>query len=135
MASTVINGSGPGSNPALRRNQPLNLGTLTAVTQVVAFTVQIPCASPNGNDLLTLVSTGAITTGAVVMEASLDAGTTWFGVPAASQSVGLTTTTLNSDTAVSAAGSFNISGLQGALFRAGVTGTITSNPSIWALLG
>lgn len=132
MASTVVNGPGV---PALRRSAPLNLGQVTAVTQVVAFTVMTPNAAPNGNDLLTLVSTGAITAGAIVLEASLDQGTTWFGVPAGSQAAGFTTTTLNSDTAVSAAGSFNISGLQGALFRAGVTGTITTNPNIWALLG
>ena len=132
MASTVINTPGV---PLIKRNAPTNLGTLTAVTQVVAFAVSPPHSTPNGNDLLTLVSTGAITTGAVVLEASLDAGTTWFGVPSNSQSVNLSTTTLNSDPAVSAAGSFNISGLQGALFRAGVTGTITVNPSIWALLG
>jgi hypothetical protein len=132
MASTVINGPG---TPAIRRSAPVNLGTLTAVTQVVQFSIMTPNASPNGNDLLNIVSTGAITTGVVVLEASLDAGTTWFGVPSGSQSVAFTITTLNSDTAVSAAGSFNISGLQGALFRAGVTGTITVNPSIWALLG
>src|SRR5215831_8047806 len=100
MASTVINGPG---TPALRRSAPINLGLLTAVTQVVQFSVMIPNAAPNGNDLLSIVSTGAITTGAVVLEASLDAGATWFGVPSASQSVGFTTTTLNSDTAVSAA--------------------------------
>lgn len=140
MASTVVNTPGV---PTIVRNKPFNLtatpgnvgGVLTAVTQVVAFSVAIPVASPNGNDLLTIVATGAITTGAVVLEASLDAGATWFGIPAGSQAAGLTTTTLNSDTAVSAAGSFNISGLQGALFRAGVTGTITSNPALWALLG
>lgn len=132
MASTVINGPQP---PVIRRNAPTDLGTLTAVTQAVAFTVMIPDASPNGNDLLTIVSTGAITTGAVILEASLDGGTKWFGVPSNSQSTNLSTTTLNSDAAVSAAGSFNISGLQGALFRAGVTGTITSNPDIWVLLG
>lgn len=132
MASTVINGPKP---PVIKRNAPVDLGTLTAVTQAVSFTVMIPSASPNGNDLLTIVSTGAITTGAIVLEASLDGGTTWFGVPSNSQSVNLSVTTLNTDTAVSAAGSFNISGLQGALFRAGVTGTITSNPDIWVLLG
>lgn len=132
MASTVVNGPGV---PVLTRNKPFNLGTLTAVTQVAAFTLATPCASPNGNDLLTLVSTGSITTGAVVLEASLDGGTTWFGVPSGLQAVALTITTLNSDTAASAAGSFNISGLQGALFRGGVTGTITVNPSLWALLG
>lgn len=132
MASTVNNA---GNIPMLRRNNPTDLGTLTAVTQVVAFAVPPPHSTPNGNDLLTIVATGAITTGAVVLEASIDGGTKWFGVPSNSQSVNLSTTTLNSDAAVSAAGSFNISGLQGALFRAGVTGTITSNPDIWALLG
>lgn len=132
MASTVINGPGI---PAIRRSAPTNLGTVTAITQVVAFALMTPNFSPNGNDLLTIVSTGAITTGAVVLEASLDNGTTWFGIPAGSQAAAFSTTTLNSDTAVSAAGSFNISGLQGALFRAGVTGTITVNPSIWVLLG
>lgn len=132
MASTVINGPGV---PALARNKPVNLGTLTAVTQVVAFAVPIPHFAPNGNDLVTIVSTGAITTGAVVLEGSLDGGATWFGIPSNSQSTNIGTTTLNTDTAVSAAGSFNISGMQGALFRAGVTGTITVNPSIWALLG
>ena len=131
MASTVINGPGV---PVLRRNNPTNLGQVTAVTQVVAFTVMIPVSTPNGNDLLTIVATGAITTGAVALEATLD-GTNWFGVTVSSQAATFTTTTLNSDTAVSAAGSFNISGLQGALFRAGVTGTITANPNIWALLG
>lgn len=132
MASTVINGPGV---PNIRRNAPANLGTLSAVTQVVAFSVPVPMSYPNGNDLITVVATGAITTGAVVLEATLDGGTTWFGVPSNSQSVNLSTTTLNSDTAVSAAGSFNISGLQGAQFRAGVTGTITVNPSIWVLFG
>ena len=132
MASTVVNGPGI---PLVRRNAPTDLGTLTAVTQVVAFSVSPPHSTPNGNDLLTLVATGAITTGAMILEASLDGGTKWFGVPSNSQSTNLSTTTLNSDAAVSAAGSFNISGLQGALFRAGVTGTITSNPDIWALLG
>lgn len=132
MASTVTNGPGV---PLIKRNAPTNLGQITAVTQVVAFTVSPPHSTPNGNDLVTIVSTGAITTGAVVLEASLDAGTTWYGIPSNSQSVNVNTTTLNSDTAVSAAASFNISGMQGALFRVGVTGTITVNPSIWVLLG
>lgn len=131
MASTVQNAA----QVTVQRNKPINLATLTAVTQVVQFTLVIPASSPNGNDLLTIVSTGAITTGAVVLEVSLDAGVTWFGIPSGSQAAALTTTTLNSDTAVSAAGSFNVSGLQGALFRAGVTGTITVNPSIWVLFG
>lgn len=132
MATTVINGPG---TPALRRSAPLFLGLLTGNSTVVQFSVMIPNATPNGNDLLTIVTTGAITTGAVALEASIDGGVTWFGVPSGQQAAALTTTTLNSDPAVSAAGSFNISGLQGALFRAGVTGTITANPGIWALLG
>lgn len=132
MASTVVNGPG---TPVIVRNRLTTLGVLTATTQVVQFALAVPASSPNGNDLLSLASTGAITTGAVVLEASIDGGTTWFGIAAGSQAATFNTTTLNSDTAVSAAASFNISGLQGALFRAGVTGTITSNPTIWALFG
>lgn len=133
MAATVVNGPG---TPVIVRNKPVDLGTLTATTQAVQFTVAIPTSAPNGNDLLTLAATGAITTGAMVLEASLDGGTKWFSIQAGSQAATLQATgQIGGDAAVSAAASFNISGLQGALFRGGVSGTITSNPDIWALLG
>jgi hypothetical protein len=132
MASTVINGPG---TPGLRRSAPTNLGSLTVATQVVQFSVMIPNAAPNGNDLLTIVTVGGTGATGPGLEASLDGGTTWFGIVAGSQAATLNATTLNADTAVTTAASFNISGIQGALFRAGLTALTSGTAVIWALLG
>lgn len=134
MAATVVNGPGV---PVLSRNKPINLGTLTATGQVVQFTLATPHASPNGNDMVTVITTGAITTPVVALEASIDSATTWFVIPGGSQAAALAVTgQVGGDAAPTTANSYNISGIQGGLFRFGlVSGTITTNPSVWALLG
>lgn len=129
MASVNVNGSGPSSSPLIPRGRPFNIGTLTAAASVVQFTLDQEESSPNGVDCLTLITVGGtITPG---LECSIDGGNTWFGLVVRTPT--FTVTTLNSDTAASSAGSYDVSGLQaGGLFRFGST-AITGSPVVWAL--
>lgn len=137
MASTVVNSqtslSGSGViTPLLKRGVPVNLGTMAAQASVVQFTIPHVSSGTDGAEDLTIVTVGGTLTQA--LEASIDGGTTWFGVPAIASS--LNVTTLNSDTAASSAARYDVAGLQaGALFRAGSSAAITGNPVFWAMIG
>jgi hypothetical protein len=124
MASVVTNGPG---TPLLTRGKPANLGTITT-GQALQFTLAQENASPNGLDCLTLsCATGTMAT--MGLEASIDGGTTWFGV--AFRSPDFTATVINSDTAAVSTHSYDVSGLQaGALFR---VGGATASSVVWAL--
>jgi hypothetical protein len=129
MASTVTNGPGV---PLLKRGVPANIGTLTAAASVVQFTLPDQNSGADGLEVLTVVTVGGTITPA--MEGSIDGGNTWFGVPIRAAGLTITVTVLNSDTAVTSASSFEVSGLQaGTLFRFGST-AITGSPVVWALL-
>lgn len=131
MASTVVNGPAP--YQALTRGRPVALGTLTAAGSVVAFVLAQEMSTPNGLECLTLVTVGGGVT--VGLEASIDGGTSWFGLlprAATGTAPNYTLTTLNSDTAVTSANSYDVSSLQaGALFQFG--GRTSGSPVVWAL--
>lgn len=136
MASTVVNSqqSLTSTNviaPALKRGTPANLGTLTAVSSVVEFSLPQPSPGTDAAEELSIITVGGtITPG---LEASIDGRASWFGVPAIASS--LNVTTLNADTAASSASRFDVAGLQaGAVFRFGAT-ALTGTPVVWALIG
>jgi len=106
--------------PLLKRGVPAVLGSLAANSDVVAFVLPVPSMGTDGTDVLVIVTSGGTVTGG--LEASLD-GTNWFGVlprAALGTAPNFTATVLNSDTAVSSANAYDVSGLQGgAQFRFG----------------
>lgn len=133
MASNVANGPLP--TPVLTRGKPVNLGSLAANTDVMQFACAQENSSPNGLECLTIECVGGTITAALA--ASIDGGTTWFGVnPRAANGTAPNFTTagaLNSDAASTAANSYDISSLQGgALFRFG--GRTAGTVVVWALL-
>jgi hypothetical protein len=126
MASSVV------KTTQLTRGRAANLGAITS-GQVVQFTLPQEDNSPNGLECLTIVVVGG-TIATPGLEASIDGATTWFGV-AARAAVGTAPnynlTTLNSDTAATAANSYDVSSLQaGAVFR---FGGATAPATVWAL--
>lgn len=134
MASVIANAApynNAGVAPVIPRGRPLNIGTLAGTTSVLQFSVMQENASPNGLDCMTIVTVGGTLTAA--LEASIDGGVTWFGVPLRSPT--FTVTTLNTDTAASSASSYDISSLQaGALFRFGSSAAVTGTPVVWILV-
>lgn len=133
MASADVNGPAP--FPLLKRGTAIKLGTLTAATSTVRFALPSVSNGTDGAEELTIMTIGG-TIAAPGIEASLDGGTTWFGIPvlAGAGLFGtLNLTTLNADTAASSASRFDVAGLQGgAVFR---FGNATAFPvDVWALL-
>ena len=132
MASNAVNGPTP--TPALTRGRPVNLGTLAGNTDVVQFSLAQEMHTPNGLECLTIECVGGTITAGLA--ASIDGGNTWFGVnPRAANGTAPNFTTagaLNSDTASTAANSYDVSSLQaGALFRFG--GRSAGSVVVWAL--
>lgn len=129
MASIVVNGPNP--TPLLKRGVPTNLGSLTNAADVVQFTLPHVSNGTDGAEELTIITTGGTIT--VALEASIDGGASWFGVPALAAS--LNVTVINADPAASSANRFDVAGLQaGALFRLGSTARTGTN-AVWALVG
>ena len=129
MASTVNNSA---QKLVLQRGYPTLLGSVTATTQVEQFAIPtLEGGDPDGLDCLTIASAGGTGVTAIALEASINGGTNWFGITVRNSL--LTTTTLNSDTAVTAVGTYDVSGLQGALFRASVAGLSAGTAVLTAL--
>ena len=132
MASSVQNTASP--YPLLTRGRPYNLGPLTSATQVWAFSIPEPNAAPNGLEVLTLATSGGTATSpAIAIEVSIDGGNNWFTL---AQRTGTTVTNaaINSDTAVTTVGTYDVSGLQGALFRVGISAYTSGTFQLWALI-
>lgn len=125
MASTQLNAS----TASLPRGNPVTV-PFTATTQVYQFSVRGGAEFGPGPTFLSASVVGGTGTTGIALEASLDGGTSWFSVVVRTMitAAGSTAanlygiTTLNSDPAVIAAASYDISGLVGALLRIGVTG-------------
>jgi len=118
---------------SLTRGRAANLGSLAANTDVVQFSLAQEMHTPNGLECLTIQTVGGTITAG--LEASIDGGTTWFGVlprAATGTAPNFSLTTLNSDTAATSANSYDVSSLQaGATFRFG--GRSASTVVVWAL--
>jgi len=140
MASNVLNSNfgltaddSTNKAPVIPRAKVIALGTLLANSDVLQFVLTPPGEGHNGLDALVIVTAGGTVTAG--LEASLDGGTTWFGVlprAASGTAPNFSGTTLNSDTAASSANVYDVSGLQGgALFRFG--GRSAGSPTVSVL--
>ena len=140
MASNVLNSNfgltaddSTNKAPVIPRAKVVQLGTLLANSDVLQFVLTPPGEGHNGTDVL-LISTsgGTVTPG---LEGSVDGGTSWFGVlprAALGTAPNLSNATLNSDTAVTAANLYDVSGLQGGvIFRFG--GRTAGSPVVYVL--
>ena len=139
MAATIVV-NGPAPYQALTRGRPVKLGQLTVAVDCVQFSLVQEMHTPNGLECLTITTDLAGTEAAVtpVLEASIDAGVSWFGVlPRAAEGTAPNYDIdgqFNSDPAVSSASSYDVSSLQaGATFRFG--GWTAGTPNVWALYG
>jgi hypothetical protein len=106
-----------------------NLGTISALNTPLTFGCGDMTFASNG--ILNIqASGGAVTTPTWVLAASLDQGTSWFVVSGTAATLtGLAT----GDTGAIYAGSYNVSGLSGALFHFALTaGTAYSAMTIYA---
>lgn len=132
MAATVVNGPTP--TPLLSRGRPFNLGTVTTTSSAVQFTVPQEMASPNGVDILFILTTGTAGT-TPTLEFSIDGGNSWAVIAARTAPALTITGQIGGDTAATSAQAYEIQGLQaGAVFRWGfVAGT--PNAAVWALIG
>lgn len=129
MAATQIN---VGTEVITRGKTRTGL-SFTAATQAFQFGVSQGHVPPNGLDCLTASVVGGTGTTGLALEASIDAGTSWFSVAGRTTGSAFGTTTIGSDPAVVAAVSYDITGLAGALLRIGVTG-ITAGTAVVSLL-
>lgn len=134
MATATVD-NGPGI-PKLNRGRPVKVGTLTALEHVVAFSLGY-VQEFSAKSISIFVPSGTVTTFAI--EFSLDGGTTWVVIPAASATVPAgyslmaITGQATNDAAASFAAIVPCQGLGGALFHFGVlTGTITAS-DVWVL--
>ena len=114
----------------LTRGLPAKLGTLTALSQAVAFTVPEPTRDNQGF-LIIQVSTGTAGTTAV-LEASIDGAATWFTLTLTA----LGNTVIGGDTAAVAGYQVSIAGFgSGTQFRFGYITGAPTNAVVWALVG
>jgi hypothetical protein len=139
MALTLVNPNLP--SPMVTRGKPANLGTLAAANAAVQFGVSQVGTPPNGTDALAIFTTGNLTATAFLLEGSGDGGLTWFTITPSAATAGQNNSTAiisatgTSDTAVSFAACYNITGLSGwCLFRFGITGTVTGTGAAWVAL-
>jgi hypothetical protein len=130
MASLVKNQGGKPQK--LTRGFPVNLGTLAANGDVVAFTIPEPSRDHQGN-LVIQVGPG-IAGGTFALEASLDGAVSWAVVTGTSLGV---SGQPGSDTAAVFAAQYNVSGFgAGAQFRFGLATAPTSgNSAVTVLVG
>lgn len=127
MASTLINNG----TYALNHGIPLTV-SFTSTIQVAQFALPSRTGLPVASFLAASVVGGTGTTG-VALEASLDGGTSWFGLTARSSIY--STTVLNSDPAAVAASSFDVQGLSaGAQLRVAVTGLTSGTANVTLLV-
>jgi hypothetical protein len=128
MASLVKNQGGKAQK--LTRGFPVNLGTLAANGDVVAFTVPEPSRDHQGN-LVIQVGPG-ITGGTFALEVSLDGAVSWAVVTGTSLGV---SGQPGSDNAAVFAAQYNVSGFgAGAQFRFGLATAPTSGSSAVTVL-
>lgn len=138
MASVVANSPNASQTVAITRGKPLALiASLTAAASVAQFSLTQASSSPNGLDVLVIVTVGG-TIATPGLEASIDGGATWFGVnPRAANGTAPNFTTagaINSDPAVSSANCYDVSGLQScALFRFGSASAFPA--AVWVAFG
>lgn len=127
MASTLKNA--PFIAPTkLTRGRPVNLGTIVAANDAVAFAVPEPSREHQGFIVIECVGG---TTPTLKLEASIDGGTTFFDI-----SPTFITTADFGDPASTGAAQVNVSGYgAGAQFRLGRTDANGGNCAVWVLCG
>ena len=135
MASTVKNAGGQPQK--LTRGFPAKLGVITAAGDVVAFSVPEPSRDHQG---FLIIQTAGGTTPTIVLEASIDGGTTFFVFPSAATTGVFFPYTLTGqiggDAAATFAGQYNVSGHgAGTQFRLGRTDANGGNATVFALVG
>lgn len=137
MPSTVVNTLIPGGVVVptlvtkLTRGKNINLGTLGANGNVVAFTVPEPSRDHQGNIVIQVAGN---LVGTTALEVSIDQATTWAVLAA---TVTLTTTGQpGGDTAAVSMAQYNVSGFgAGAQFRFGLSAFTSGTGTVWVLCG
>jgi hypothetical protein len=112
---------------------PVNLGTMTSVLTPVQFQISNGQASYPSGQINITVASGSINNGAFALEASLDGGNTWVGVPA---DTARSNTVVASDATPLFSAQYSVVGLAGAILRFGAfQGYGISNLVVWASIG
>lgn len=133
MPSTNVN-SGVYANTAVKltRGKPINLGTLGANGNVVAFTVPEPSRDHQGNIVIQVNATGALV-GTFALEVSIDGGASYAVIAGTALTL---TGQPGSDTAAVFMSQYNVSGFgAGALFKFGLSAYTSGSGAVWALCG
>lgn len=129
MASVNVN---PGV-VKLTRGKNTNLGTISAAGSIVAFNVPEPSRDHQGNIVIQVGPTGALTGATFALEVSIDNGASYATLTGTALTL---TGQPGSDTAAIFMTQYNVSGFgAGALFKFGLSAVTSGSGAVWALCG